>query len=148
MLDDLTSISNKITRSFPADLGATLNEKINTVTNAIGTLTAEGKAYASELLSQVKAGADQYYSETGGLLYKIASINWLHYTVLLFFFCIVAMVVISLLTKAPSQEQLKYTYAASSDEEKAATRAGWNIWDVVHTLIILGIIVAFYLYFW
>ena len=148
MLDDLTSISNKITRSFPADLGATLNEKINTVTNSIGTLTAEGKAYASELLSQVKAGADQYYSETGGLLYKIASINWLHYTVLLFFFCIVAMVVISLLTKAPSQEQLKYTYAASSDEEKAATRAGWNIWDVVHTLIILGIIVAFYLYFW
>ena len=148
MLDDLASISNKITRTFPVDLGATLNEKVQAATNAIGNLTAEGKAYASELLTQVKAGADAYYAETGGIIYKIASINWLHYTVLLFFFCIVAMVVISLLTKRPSQEQLKYTYSASSTEERAATRASWNIWDVVHTLIILGIIVLFYLYFW
>jgi SSS family solute:Na+ symporter len=148
MLTDLTSIGNKITRTFPSDLAATLTEKINAATSAIGNLTADGKAYASELLAQVKAGADQYYSQTGGFIYKIASINWLHYTVLLFFFCIVAMVVISLLTKAPSQEQLKFTYAASTDAEKAATRASWNIWDVVHTLIILGIIVAFYLYFW
>ncbi len=148
MLDDLTSISNKITRTFPVDLGASLNEKITAATNAIGNLTAEGKAYASELLSQVKAGADQYYAETGGIIYKIAAINWLHYTVLLFFFCIVTMVIISLLTKAPSQEQLKFTYAASSAQEKAATRASWSIWDVIHTLIILGIIVAFYIYFW
>lgn len=148
MLDDLTSIGNKITRNFPADLGATLSEKVNAATNAIANLTAEGKAYASELLTQVKAGADQYYAETGGIIYKIAAINWLHYTVLLFFFCIVAMVVVSLLTKAPSQEQLKYTYAASSAEEKSAVRASWNIWDVIHTIIILGIIVAFYIYFW
>jgi len=148
MLDDLASVSNKLTRSFPADLGAALNEKVNAAVNAIGNLTAEGKAYASELLTQVKAGVDQYYAETGGIIYKVAAINWLHYTVLLFFFCIVAMVVISLLTKAPDQEQLKYTYTASSAEEKAATRASWNIWDVVNTIIILGIIVAFYLYFW
>ncbi|HJX71562.1 MAG TPA: sodium:solute symporter [Bacteroidales bacterium] len=148
MLDDLASIGRKITNTFPADLGATLNEKVNAAVNAIGTLTAEGKAYASELLTQVKAGADHYYAQTGGLIYKIASINWLHYTVLLFFFCIVTMVVISLLTKAPSQEQLKYTYAASSAEERTATRASWNIWDVINTIIILGIIVAFYIYFW
>ena len=148
MLNDLTSVSHKITRTFPVDLGAALNEKVQAASNAIGNLTAEGKAYASELLTQVKAGADAYYAKTGGIIYKIASINWLHYTVLLFFFCIVAMVVISLLTKAPSSEQLKFTYAASSAEERAATRAGWNIWDVIHTLIILAIIVTFYLYFW
>jgi SSS family solute:Na+ symporter len=148
MLDDLSSVSSRITRSFPTDLGATLNEKVNAAVNAIGNLTAEGKAYASELLTQVKTGADQYYAETGGIIYKIAAINWLHYTVLLFFFCIVTMVVVSLLTKAPSQEQLKYTYAAASSEERAAVRASWNIWDVIHTIIILGVIVAFYFYFW
>ncbi len=148
MLDDLASVGNKITRSFPADLAASLNEKVQAATNAMGNLTAEGKAYAHELLIQVKAGADAYYAETGGIIYKIASINWLHYTVLLFFFCIVAMVVISLLTKRPSQEQLKYTYAASTHEDRAATRASWNTWDIINTLIILGIIVAFYLYFW
>ena len=126
----------------------TLNEKVHTVIQSISNFTIEARLQASELLTQVKAGVDQYYSETGGLIYKFASINWLHYRVLLFFFCIVVMVVISLLTKAPNSDQLKYTYGAATSEEKAATRASWNIWDIVHTAVILLIIVAFYIYFW
>ncbi|MBN2611640.1 MAG: sodium:solute symporter [Bacteroidales bacterium] len=148
MVTDLTSVSDKIERTFPSELAATLTEKVNAAINSLGTLTAESKAYASDLIAQVKEGVNGYYAETGGLIYKIASINWLHYTVLLFFICIAVMVGISLLTKKPSAEQLKYTYNAATAEEKAATRASWNVWDVVHTLIILGIIIAFYFYFW
>jgi len=58
------------------------------------------------------------------------------------------MVVVSLLTKAPNQEQLKYTYAASSPQEKAAVRASWNIWDVLNTAVIIAVIVVFYIIFW
>jgi SSS family solute:Na+ symporter len=57
-------------------------------------------------------------------------------------------VVISLLTKKPSEKQLEYTIMAATAEDKAITRASWNKWDVIHTVIILGIVALFYFYFW
>ncbi len=148
MLTDLHSISTKISHTFPTDLASTLTEKINAVINSLGNFTTEAKVYASDTLNQVKTAVDLHYADTGGIIYKIASINWLHYTVMLFFLCIIIMVVISLLTKNSSEEQLRFTYASATKEEKAATRASWNAWDIVHTIIILSIIVAFYIYFW
>jgi solute:Na+ symporter, SSS family len=147
-LADMTSISDKITKTFPAELAVSLNEKVSAAMNSFATMTNEGKAAASELLNQVKMGVHQQYLDSGGLFYKIAAVNWLHYTVILFFICIAVMVGISLLTKAPSAAQLKYTFKASTAEERATTRASWTVWDVVHSVIIIGIIVAFYLYFW
>jgi SSS family solute:Na+ symporter len=147
-LNDLTAIGDKIQKTFPADIAASLTEKLNAAKDSLATMTLEGKTHASELLAQVKLGVHQYYLDSGGIIYKIAAINWLHFTVMLFFFCIAAMVAISLLTKAPNAEQLKFTYYASSAEDKKATRASWDKWDVIHTLIIISIVVAFYLYFW
>ena len=148
MLEDLASVSNKITRTFPTDLATTLNQKITAATNAIGNLTADGKAYASDLLAQIKASVIQHYTETGGIIYKIAAINWLHFTILLFFLSLLTMVVVSLLTKAPTNDQLRFTYGAASHAEKAATRASWNVWDIINTIIILGIVITFYIVFW
>ena len=148
-LDEITSISDKIQKSFPAELAATLTDKLNSAKDALSTLTLEGKTQASELLNQVKAGVSQHFADTGGIFYSIGSINIYHYTVLLLFFCIITMVVISFLTKAPTAEQLKFTYSgASTPEAKKITRESWNKWDVVHTIIILGVIVTFYIIFW
>jgi SSS family solute:Na+ symporter len=58
------------------------------------------------------------------------------------------MVAISLVTKAPEKSQLEFTYSQATDADKAATKASWNYWDVIHSIIILAIIVAFYAYFW
>jgi SSS family solute:Na+ symporter len=84
----------------------------------------------------------------GTFLYWVADVNWLHYCEFLFVICLLVTIVVSLMTRPPSKEQLRYTYYAATPEEKAATRANWNKWDVIHTLIILGVIVAFYIYFW
>ncbi|GAG98095.1 unnamed protein product, partial [marine sediment metagenome] len=78
----------------------------------------------------------------------LETINWLYICELLFLISIATTVIVSLLTKAPSEEKLRYTYGAATLEEKAATKASWNIWDVVHTVIIGGTVVAFYIYFW
>jgi SSS family solute:Na+ symporter len=147
-LKDLSTESSKISRMFPADFAASLNEKLSAAKNSIITLTSEGKSAASDLLSQVKLSIHQYYLDHNGLIYKIADINWLHYTVMLFFLCIVTMVVISLLTKAPVTNQLKYTYSAASKEERAAVRASWNKWDIVNTAVIIAVIITFYIIFW
>jgi SSS family solute:Na+ symporter len=147
-LDELTSISDKLQKSFPPDLAATLTDKLNSAKESLATLTLEGKTHASELIAQVKAGVHAHYLDTGGVIYQIASINIYHYTVLLLFFCLITMVAISLLTKASTPEQLKFTYAAATPEQKKLTRESWNKWDIVHTIIILGVIIAFYIYFW
>ena len=55
----------------------------------------------------------------------------------------------SLCTKAPSPEKIQgLVFGTATEEQKAETRASWNYWDIIHTVIILGITVAFYIYFW
>ena len=52
------------------------------------------------------------------------------------------------MTKAPDPKTIKYTWYGATPEEKAATKASWNAWDVVLSLIVLGTIILFYLKFW
>ena len=80
---------------------------------------------------------------------KFININWLHYEIYLFILCIVTLIVISLLTTRPSPQKIQgLTFGSATPEQKAETRASWNKWDVINTIIIVSIIVAFYLYFW
>ena len=75
--------------------------------------------------------------------------NWLFFCGWMLVFCILVVVVVSLFTKAPEEEKIRgLVFGTSTAEQKAATRASWNAWDVIHTVIILGITVAFYWYFW
>jgi SSS family solute:Na+ symporter len=53
-----------------------------------------------------------------------------------------------MLTKAPPKEKEKYTAFGATPEQKAASRASWNKWDVIHTLVVIGVIVVFYWSFW
>jgi SSS family solute:Na+ symporter len=59
------------------------------------------------------------------------------------------IVIVSLFTKKPEEHQLrKLTYAGATDDEKAETLHSWNRWDVIHSAIIIGVIMAVYWYFW
>jgi SSS family solute:Na+ symporter len=58
------------------------------------------------------------------------------------------MIIISLMTTAPDAKTIKYTWYGASPEEKAATRASWNAWDVILSLIVIGCVVMFYIKFW
>jgi SSS family solute:Na+ symporter len=108
-----------------------------------GPIAAANKLPEIEKLVRIAQIKQQY-----SFLYTIETVNWLYICEILLIISIATMVIVSLLTKAPSAEQLKYTYGAATAEEKAATRASWNGWDVLHTAIILGVVVAFYIYFW
>jgi len=103
---------------------------------------------ASNYLASAKAGMQDVFVHQSGILYKIAAINPYQFTVYLFFFCILTMIIVSLVTKAPSEKQLQFTLAAATPEERAATRRSWDKWDVINTIIILSVIVAFYIHFW
>jgi solute:Na+ symporter, SSS family len=83
-----------------------------------------------------------------GLLHSFATINFLYFCIYLFLFSIVTMVVVSLLTPKPSDEQISgLTFATTVAGDKAASRASWNKLDVILSLIVVAIIVAVFMYF-
>jgi len=76
-------------------------------------------------------------------------LNVYAFCVWMFLFCIALSVVVTLLTPKPTAEQVQgLCFSTATPEQKAETRASWNKWDVIHTIIILAFTVAFYIYFW
>jgi len=84
----------------------------------------------------------------GGILYQFATWNFLYFCIFLFVLSIVIMVVVSMLTPKPNEEQIKgLTFATTVAEDRAASRASWNKWDVILSLIVLAIIISIFIYF-
>ncbi len=85
-----------------------------------------------------------------GIIYQyFIATNWLHYTIFLFILSIGLIIVISLFTEKPKPEQIKsLTFGSGTPEEIEETKNSWNKWDVIHTAVIIGIVIGFYIYFW
>ena len=88
--------------------------------------------------------------DTEGSIYQIfVAPNWLHYEIILFIIVIIAMIIVSMVTKTADPISIKGLYMGSATpEERALTRASWNKWDVINSAIIITIVIAFYSYFW
>ena len=81
-------------------------------------------------------------------LYQFGTMNFLYFCIYLFVFSVAVMVITSLLTKKPDEDHIKgLTFATTVAEDKAASRASWNKWDVILSLIVLAVIVAVFVYF-
>ena len=75
--------------------------------------------------------------------------NWLFFCGYMLVFCLLVVFVVSLCTEAPDPDKIRgLVFGTSTPEQRAVTRASWNHWDVIHSVIILGITAAFYWYFW
>jgi SSS family solute:Na+ symporter len=114
-------------------------------------LNAKG-AYAAMIigfiLGLIKLALELFQKNLSGVLYDFATINFLYFCIYLFLFSIVIMVTVSLITPKPSEEQIRgLTFATTVAEDKAASRASWNKWDVILSLIVVVIIVAVFMYF-
>ncbi len=101
-----------------------------------------------------RLGAKVYYSATPdaadtwfkGLFYDT---NWLFFSGGMLIFCILVIVTVSMFTKQAPAEQIQgLTFGSVTSEQKVISRASWNHWDVIHSAIIIGITVLFYVYFW
>ncbi|MCR4764906.1 MAG: sodium:solute symporter [Bacteroidaceae bacterium] len=75
--------------------------------------------------------------------------NWLFFSGCMLIFCLLVVIVVSLCTEKPDEKKIQgLVFGTATPEQKAASRASWNHWDVIHTVIILSLTVAFYIYFW
>ncbi|NDW11362.1 Na+/glucose cotransporter [Bacteroides sp. 214] len=105
------------------------------------------------IIGLTRLGAKVYYSNIEAadstFKYLFYDLNWLFFCGWMFLFCIIVVILVSLATEAPSANKIQgLVFGTATPEQKAETRASWNKWDVIHTCIILGITVAFYIYFW
>jgi SSS family solute:Na+ symporter len=106
------------------------------------------------IIGLTRLGAKVYYSNVADaseslFKYLFYDMNWLFFCGWMLLVCCIIVVVVSLFTKAPSEEKIKgLVFGTATPEQIENTRKSWNKWDVIHSVIILGITVAFYIYFW
>ncbi len=88
--------------------------------------------------------------DPNGIVYQvIIAPNWLHFCIFLFLLSLAVIFVVSKFTPDPSRKMIEgLTYGSATPEQIAETRASWNHWDVIHSLVVVGVVVAFYAYFW
>jgi SSS family solute:Na+ symporter len=71
-----------------------------------------------------------------------------YYSLLIFIVSILAMVVVSYVTRAPSDERLRgLTFGTLTEEHRRESRASWGAGDVIASCVVLAVILAAYLYF-
>lgn len=71
--------------------------------------------------------------------------NWLVFEVWLLVFIVVLMVIVSFFTPAPSKEQVDAI--TFTKEYRESIRKSWGVWDIVGSLVVIGLCGAFYWYF-
>lgn len=77
----------------------------------------------------------------GGFLYSLGDMNFLKFAAWFFLFSVLITIGVSLFTPAQKEEQLQgLTFDTLSESDKAENRASYNIWDVVASLIVVGIV--------
>ena len=121
-------------------------------TNSKGCLAALLVGFAMGLVrlaidTPVKVLKDFTYAE-GSFFWIMNNTFFQYYSLLIFVVCSVVLVVVSYLTAVPSYEKLQgLTYATLTEEDRRQSRASWTVTDVIFSVVLLGIILAVYLYF-
>ena len=104
---------------------------------------ASNAGFADVKMWAAEKGVDNIYYN---LFYDT---NWLFFSGGMLVFCMAVIVVVSMFTKAAPAAQIQgLTISSATVAQKAETRASWTKWDVIHSVIIVGLTVAFYIYFW
>jgi SSS family solute:Na+ symporter len=82
------------------------------------------------------------YITPGSMLHSFATANFLTFASWFFLFCVVFCVGVSLTSPAPSAEKIQgLTYGTLTQEQKDANRASYNMWDIILSLAVIGIVV-------
>ena len=92
-------------------------------------------------------GYEQGYPP-GSILWIINNIYFQYFSILIFLACVVVMIVVSLTSEAPSEQQIRgLTFATTTPEQRAESRASWSQGDLFASGFVLVLILLAYLYF-
>jgi SSS family solute:Na+ symporter len=84
----------------------------------------------------------------GSFAWIVNKIYFQYYSLLIFIVSIVAMVIVSFMTSAPSEDRIHgLTFGTLTEEHRRESRASWSGFDVIASCVVMAAIVAAYLYF-
>jgi SSS family solute:Na+ symporter len=97
----------------------------------------------------LQATHEMYHIQWPGPIQALVDINWLYFSFMLFVFtCAVIFAVSAVTPKAPEDQIAGLTYRSVTHEQTAGDRQSYGFWEIFHTVVVVGIIVAIYIYFW
>lgn len=100
------------------------------------------------LLGMSRLVTELFKEDLTGILYSWATINFLHFCILLFVICVVICITVSLLTSPPVDSQISgLTYGTLSAEDKASNRKRFGRLEVIASIAIVAAIVMILVYF-
>jgi SSS family solute:Na+ symporter len=86
--------------------------------------------------------------DADGVLFYLGDMNFLTFGAWFFLFCLIFLVVVSLLTKAPDKEQIvNLTFGTITEEEKKRNKSSYNWVDVTVSIIIILIVIGIMIFF-
>jgi SSS family solute:Na+ symporter len=107
------------------------------------TQSAKADGFTDVKLWATNSGVDNPF------YFLFYDVNWLFFSGGMLVVCILVIVAISRFTvAAPAEQIVGLTFGSATEEQKLATRKSWGKWEVIHSVIIVGITVVFYIYFW
>jgi len=120
--------------------------------NSKGAVWGLGLGFAlgmAKLIIQASCGTMEPGKYTGSqFLNVVADVNFLYASGALFLISVVVVVLASLLSEPPPPEKIEgLTYATISPKDQEEYKAGIGAFDYVLTGVILGLVLAMYLYF-
>jgi len=84
----------------------------------------------------------------GSFLWILNHIFFQYYAIIILVVSAAVMVIVSHITAAPDYAKISgLTYATRTEEDKRVTRASWSAVDVICSVLVIGLILAAYLYF-
>jgi SSS family solute:Na+ symporter len=96
-----------------------------------------------------QATHEMYGVQWPGLIQDFVDLNWLYFSFFLFAFTCVLIFVVSAVTPKASPEKLAgLTYNTVTRQQTEDDRSSYGFWEVFHTVAVLVIIAAIYVYFW
>ncbi len=89
-----------------------------------------------------------YQYPEGSFLWIVNNINFQYFSILITIISAIVMVVVSYMTAEPDYKKISgLTFATATKEDRALTRASWDMKDVLSSLVVLAAIIGAYLYF-
>lgn len=86
--------------------------------------------------------------DSDGILYYLGDMNFLTFGAWFFLFCLIFMVVVSLLTKSPDNEQIvNLTFGTITEEEKNKNKNSYNWIDITVSIFIVLIVIGIMVFF-
>jgi SSS family solute:Na+ symporter len=80
--------------------------------------------------------------DPNGILYALATANFLSFAAWFFLFCVILCLAVSLFTPAPAYDKIKgLTFGSLSEEQKDANRNSYNAWDIAWSVLVVGIVI-------